>query len=98
MKKKRQPNQTITCEWCGERKEVCRADAKTCGPRCRSRLSRYTLQTGFPPIHPPGRITVQDALDLLILELFARERARRELVSINNARAAELMAQRPARS
>jgi len=71
-----QRTDTILCEWCGEHKEVVHPEAKTCSPKCRTRLSRFRAETGFPPQSPPGRLTVRAALDLLILELFERERKR----------------------
>ena len=69
---------TITCAWCGEAKEVTRADARTCSPTCRQRLSRLTLITGFPPDEPPGKRTVQHVYLELVQLLLAREKSRRE--------------------
>lgn len=85
----REPNQTFCCAWCAERFECSRSDAKTCGPRCRSRLATYTREAGFPPDEPPGQLTAQQALDLLIFELLQREKKRRELVTLENRLAAE---------
>lgn len=89
--RKRETCCTILCEWCGEQKEVTRTDVKTCSGKCRSRRARFFALCGFYPDSIPGNVSVQTAYQLLILELLAREKARRELVSINNRKAAELL-------
>lgn len=77
-KGKRSRNTTIRCEWCGEHRECTREDTKTCGDRCRARLSFYVRSLGYPPDELPGRMTGQQAVDLEIFRLITNERRRRE--------------------
>ena len=68
---------TMRCAWCDERFESVRAEAATCSPACRGRLKRFRDRTGFNPESPPGGDSVKQAVEGLIAELIARERARR---------------------
>lgn len=69
---------TILCEWCGEHRECSRADTKTCGPRCRARMSFYVRELGYRPDEIPGPITGQQAVDLEIFRLVTNEQRRRK--------------------
>jgi len=92
--KRRETKFTILCLWCGERRECTRDDAKTCGARCRLRLSRFLNLVGFLPDGPVGEKTVDQAYKELVAELLARERARRECRAALDAKAAALLAHR----
>lgn len=65
-----------TCVWCGSQFKAARYGALTDSNKCRLRLHRFRSETGFDPEKPPGDITTQAALDLLIMRLIANERAR----------------------
>ena len=76
-KGKRPTTTTILCEWCGDHRECTRGDVKTCGTRCRARLSFYIRSIGYPPDGIPGPITAQTAVDLEIFRLLLQEKRRR---------------------
>lgn len=82
---KRRTGVIIRCDWCAYHKEVSRKDAKTCSGRCRQRLAFYTRACGYPPDHPPGPMTAQDAIDLEIDRLFRQERRHRQEVKAHLA-------------
>jgi hypothetical protein len=77
-KGKRRANTLILCEWCGETRECTRADTKTCGDRCRARLSFYIARLGYPPDGLPGKVTAQTAIDREVRRLVLAEKRRRE--------------------
>jgi len=64
--------------WCEKVFACNQSRTATCSNKCRLRLHRFRAETGFDPEKPPGDITTQAALDLLIVELIVRERKRRE--------------------
>lgn len=68
----------VLCEWCGVKTNTSRTDRLTCSGKCRQRLAKYVLELGWYPDKPPGEITAQNAIDLVLLELVIRERKRRE--------------------
>jgi hypothetical protein len=68
---------TIMCDWCGERREVSRTDAKTCGPKCRMRMSNYVRRMGYRPDGIVGPFTTQDAIAKEIDRLILQEQRRR---------------------
>ncbi len=78
----RPTKQTIQCEWCGERRETVRSDAKTCGPRCRARLSFFTRYLGYGPDSVQGNLTGQQAVDFELHRLITQEQRRRGAASV----------------
>lgn len=84
-KGKRTPSTTILCEWCGEHRECTRGDTKTCGDRCRARLSFYVGRLGYPPDELPGKVTAQTAVDREIRRLIIQEKRRRAAAAAETA-------------
>lgn len=76
----------VVCSWCGKGARMARANAVTCSNRCKLCLHRYRRETGFAPEHPQGDLTAAEAIDLLIVELFRRERRRIETAAIGEVR------------
>lgn len=68
------------CVWCDKEFKCCQYRTKTCSNKCRLRLHRFRSEAGFDPEKPPGDITTQTALDLLIMELLFREKIRRKAI------------------
>ena len=75
---KREANITILCEWCGETREVSRGDARTCGDRCRARISFYVRTLGYRPDGIVGPLTAREAIDLEVHRLIMQEQRRRK--------------------
>lgn len=75
---KHQQKYTIICDWCADRRETARETTKTCGPKCRKRLSGYVLHFGYAPDHPPGPCTLFDAVGLEVHRLIIEEQRRRK--------------------
>lgn len=68
---------TVKCVWCDEPFDTTREDAKTCSGKCRQRLAAFVNHLGWEPDEPPGEVTAQHAIDLVILHLIYQERTRR---------------------
>lgn len=78
MATKREAKVTILCEWCGDVRECCRSDTKTCSNKCRSRLAEFIRLAGFPPDEMPGQKTAREAFNELVGFLLLAEKRRRE--------------------
>lgn len=85
----REPKHTCFCVWCGERFEAVKNDAQSCSNQCRSRLRRYRKATGMDPLSPPGKLSATAAVAVLVAELLAAERRRREYQRCIDDQAAE---------
>jgi hypothetical protein len=76
---------TVLCDWCGENTETSREDTRTCGTRCRSRMSFYCRRMGYRPDHIIGPYTAQQAVDAEVGRLIKQERQRRQAIAAERA-------------
>jgi hypothetical protein len=71
---------TAWCVWCGECFDTNHTNARTCTPRCRSRLAAFRARTGFDPEECVGNVTAEQAFDALVKRLLEEEGKRRAFV------------------